>query len=75
MPMYNLIEYRNNYFKVSGSLWQYYSDEPYDADTIIDFAGANHNSKSFEYKQMITSQTDNDGEKNVKIMVPFIPWL
>ena len=28
MPMYNLIEYSDNYAKTSGSLWQYYSDEP-----------------------------------------------
>ena len=25
MPMYNLIEYINNYSKTSGSLWQYYN--------------------------------------------------
>ena len=24
MPMYNLIEYNDNYSKISGSLWQYY---------------------------------------------------
>ena len=28
MPMYNLIEYRNNYSKTSGSLWQYCKDIP-----------------------------------------------
>ena len=28
MPMYNLIEYSDNYSKTSGSLWQYYRDEP-----------------------------------------------
>ena len=28
MPMYNLIEYSDNYLKTSGSLWQYYRDEP-----------------------------------------------
>ena len=28
MPMYNLIEYIDNYAKTSGSLWQYYRDEP-----------------------------------------------
>ena len=26
MPMYNLIEYSDNYSKTSGSLWQYYKD-------------------------------------------------
>ena len=29
MPMYNLIEYSDNYSKTSGILWQYYSDEHY----------------------------------------------
>ena len=28
MPMYNLIEYSDNHLKTSGSLWQYYRDEP-----------------------------------------------
>ena len=28
MPMYNLLEYSDNYSKTSGSLWQYYKDEP-----------------------------------------------
>ena len=30
IPMYNLIEYSDNYAKTSGSLWQYYRDEPND---------------------------------------------
>ena len=30
MPMYNLIEYSDNYAKTSGSLWQYFRDEPND---------------------------------------------
>ena len=30
MPMYNLIEYSDNYSKTSGSLWQYYRDGPND---------------------------------------------
>ena len=28
MPMYNLIDYSNNYSKTSGSLWQYWKDIP-----------------------------------------------
>ena len=28
MPMYNFIEYSDNYSKTSESLWQYYKDEP-----------------------------------------------
>ena len=28
MPMYDLIEYSDNYVKTTGSLWQYFIDEP-----------------------------------------------
>ena len=30
MPMYNLIEYSDNYSKTFGSLWKYYKDDPND---------------------------------------------
>ena len=33
MPVYNLIEYSDAYSNTSGSLWQYYRDEP--VQTII----------------------------------------
>ena len=71
MPMYNLIEYSNNYSKTSGSLWQYCKEIPAvnNASNIIDFNGANANN-SFNFKTKITGQT-NDGEiENVEIMVP-----
>ena len=47
MPMYNLIEYRDNYSKTSCILWQYYRDEPTlnDADAIDNYSG---NSASFK---------------------------
>ena len=35
MPMYNLIEYSDNYSKTSGSLWQYYKDDPNDSITNL----------------------------------------
>ena len=28
MPMYNLLEYNKNWRKITGSLWNYYRDEP-----------------------------------------------
>ena len=28
MPMYNLLEYSKNYRNTTGSLWNYYRDEP-----------------------------------------------
>ena len=62
IPMYNLIEYSDNYAKTSGSLWQYYRDEPNDNLT---------NSESFKSKIKITGKTpNNDNEKDVGIMVP-----
>ena len=68
MPMYNLIEYSNNYLKTSGSLWQYY-DEPAltDAGALDNFPD---HSASFKYKQKITGSTRDDGTKNIEIMVP-----
>ena len=69
MPMYNLIEYSNNYLQASGSLWQYYRDEPsldYNGN-IADFTGANYKSKLFKYKEM-TMASDND-RKNVEMNV------
>ena len=52
MPMYNLIEYSDNYSKTSGSLWQYCKEIPAinNNGAIIDFNGANAND-SFNYEQ------------------------
>ena len=60
--MYNLIEYSDAYSKASGSLWQYYWDEPaLDAnDNIIDFSADNNNSISLKFKQQVTRQTGNE---------------
>ena len=46
--MYNLIEYSDNYARTSGSLWQYYRDEP--NDNLAD-------SESFKSKIKITGKT------------------
>ena len=72
MAMYNLIEYSDNYSKTSESVWQYYRDEPLlDAnDTIADFADDDSNSTSFKIKTKTAVRIGNDGEKDVKIMVP-----
>ena len=56
MPMYKLIKYSDNYLKRSGSLWQYYRDDPIDNIT---------ESESFKYKIKITGKTSNaDNKKN-----------
>ena len=59
MPMYNLIIYSDAYLKTSGSLWQYYRDEPTlgTNDNIIDFPVSNNNSASFKFEQQIKGQT------------------
>ena len=72
MPMYNLIEYSDNYSKTSRSLWQYCKDIPAvnNNGDIVDFNGANA-TDSFNFKTKITGQTDDDGRTdNVQIMVP-----
>ena len=71
MPLYNLIEYSDNYSKKFGILWQYDRDEPFigNNDNIIDVPD-DPDSASFNYKQKITGQTGNNETKNVQIMVP-----
>ena len=62
MPMYNLIEYSDNYSKTSGSLWQCYKDDP--NDNLANF-------KSFKSKVKTTGKTPNNGNtKDVEIIVP-----
>ena len=62
IPMHNLIEYSNNYPKTSGSLWQYYRDDPNDNIT---------ESESFKYRFNITGKTPAAGNtKDARIAVP-----
>ena len=60
MPMYNLIEYSDNYSKTSGSLWQYCKEIPAinNNGAIVDFNGANA-TDSFNFKTKITGQTND----------------
>ena len=71
IPMYDLIEYSDNYAKTSGSLWQYCLDIPAvnDNNEIVDFT-ENNLTDSFNSKPKITGRTGNGGTKNVEIMVP-----
>ena len=62
MPMYNLIEYSDSYSKTSGSLWQYYKDDP--NDNI-------NRSESFKSTVKITRKTPANGNtKDVEVIVP-----
>ena len=69
MPMYNLIEYSDNYSKTSGSLWQYCKEIPAVNNdcNIGDFNGA---TDSFNFKTKTKGQTNNNGKINAEIMVP-----
>ena len=71
MPMYNLIEYSDNYAKTPGSLWQYCQDiaARNNNDEITEFT-AGSPTDSFNFKAKITGRTRDDGTKNVEIMVP-----
>ena len=68
MPMYNLIEYSDNYAKTTGSLWQFSKDIPArnDNNEITVFT-RNNLTDSFNFKVKFTGQT---GNKDVEIMVP-----
>ena len=70
MPMYNLIEYSDNYGKTTGSLWQYCKDVPARNNNEIVVFTANNLTDSFNFKAKITGQTGDDGTKDVETMVP-----
>ena len=74
IPIYNLLEYSKNYEKTSGSLFNYYRDEP--SETTIG-AGNNainissRNSKSFDHKTEIIGSLDagEDEKEDAKIAI------
>ena len=67
MPMYNLIEYSDNYSDTSGSLWNFKRDEIINnADVTND-----NNAPSFKYKASLIGNTETNGtKKGVKVAVP-----
>ena len=71
MPMYNLIEYSDNYQDSSATLYQYKRDEPPDGDPIPNLAV--DNSSSFKYKVNLLGNPVLDGaiaKRSVKVVVP-----
>ena len=75
MPMYNLIEYSNNYQDSSAILYQYKRDEPLENNAVANLTASNSN--SFKYKIKLLGnipQLDADaarvGRLNVKVVVP-----
>ena len=71
--MCNLLEYSKNYIKKTGSLWNYYRDEPNSGTDNNNITHSILNSESFDYKAtfMENGVTNNNLTKNdVKIVVP-----
>ena len=75
MPMYNLIEYSDNYQDSSATLYQYKRDEPPEGDAVADLTA--DNSSSFKYKiKLLGNVSEIVGNAagvrrlNVKIVVP-----
>ena len=64
MSMYNLLECSKNYRKTTGSLWNYYRDQPSDPRS--------NNSESFKYKTSTVRKTPpkNDSFTNVEVVIP-----
>ena len=52
MPMYNLLEYNNNYSIKSGSLWNHYRDKNDDVDDDVS------NNKSFKYNTKLIGKAE-----------------
>ena len=66
MPMYNLIEYSDNYSQRLGSLRQFKGDEiEEDVDLTVDVNHIPNDSLSFKYKSSLTTN-----ENGVNIAVP-----
>ena len=71
MPMYNLIEYSDNYQDSSATLYQYKRDEPPEANAIDDLTA--NSSSSFKYNISLLGDRDVVGgivRLNVKVVVP-----
>ena len=75
MPMYNLIEYSDNYQDSSATFYQYKRDEPPEDDAVADLTA--NNSNSLKYKiELLGNVTEVAGDAtgvrrlNVKVVVP-----
>ena len=71
MPMYNLIEYSDNYQDSSATLYQYKRDEPPEANAINDLT--TDTSSSFKYKVSLLGNPvldSNITKRSVKVVVP-----
>ena len=71
MSLYNLLYYSKNYQRTSGSLWNYYGDEP-NSGVENNFNYSIKESKSFDYKTGLVGKLEgtNTELENIKIAVP-----
>ena len=67
MPMYNLMEYSDNYQDSSATLYQYKRDEPAEDDAIADLTVDNWS--SFKYKVSLLG-SNNITRINAKVVIP-----
>ena len=65
MPMYNLLEYSDNYQNSTGSLYQFKRDERPDDNNEV-----GNNTTSLVYKSKFIKGTDDNNVNNVKLVVP-----
>ena len=78
MPMYNLLEYSDNYSVTSGRLWNYYRDEVNDdsnEDNAADIKISNKKTltgKYFEYKAKSIGSMPNNNNNilDAEVVVP-----
>ena len=73
MPMCNLLEYSENYRKTTGSLWNYYRDDPnsgYNNEDRDRIHYSIKDSETFNYTTSITGKLENNEDEleNIKIV-------
>ena len=66
MPMYNLLEYSDNYSEISGSLWQQYRDKPVLNSGDIDEFNDNNTSDKVKFKEKIMGKQVTIAQKMLK---------
>ena len=76
MPMYNLLQYSDNNYMTSGSLWNYYRDEVNDNANKSNVDGnyriSNNKaraSKYFEYETKIIANTPDNSKLDTEIVI------
>ena len=72
--MYNSLEYYKNYKKTTGSLWNYYRDEP-NSGAVGNINNSIKNSKSFDYKTSIAGKLEGNNVEKDDIEIAPLKYL